>query len=236
MKFILYIYMASSICFFDSKTPDPSRFHDTSPRLTLSLNGFYPGAKVFIRFWEGNSAYAYPSDYALYVDAAGKLLTEIVLSQGAVSADALIYVDQSANGTLDAGDFGTYQAAISIDANAPFTYLDIPYAAGTLTAYNTLASIPSTGQKICMYMPGAKPAWNTALLSAIPKYPKMLNTSLTLLDWFPVSIISTTGIIQNVPVMTALGIGSFSEICVDDANSNGTYDSGETISSSVAVP
>lgn len=236
MRLILFMYTAGAICFYDSKTPDYSRIHDTRPRLTLSLTGFHPGSRAYVRYWEGTRAYAYPSDYALYIDAAGKLLSEIVLTQGVASADVLIYVDQSGNGILDAADFGTWQTALPIDTNSPYTYLNIAYSPGTLSAYNTTAALPSAGQKICMYNPAIKPAWNTALLSAIPKYPEMTNATLTMKDWFPVSIVTTGGITQKAPLISALGIGAYNETCVLDANGNGIYDSGDTVGSTIAVP
>jgi len=233
----LYVFLFSS-CLFDNTPPDPSKYNDTRPRLVLSLTGFTPGARVYLRHWESANAFTYPADYALYTDASGRLLTEIVLSYGVTSADVLVHVDQSANGALDAADFGAWVAGIAVNTTGVYTNVAIPYQAATLTTYTTATPLPVSGQKICIYMPAAKPPWSGSLARSMPQYPFHLkNSTLGLEDWFPVSVVSTAAVTRTFPAITALGAGGYSETCVGDSNSNGKYDEGETVvTSGVNVP
>jgi len=227
---VFYLLLTMISCNSDLFPPDPSKYNDTRPRLVITFTGFNPGSRVYLRHWEGSRAYTYSSSYALSIDGSGRLLTEIVLSSKMASADVLAYVDQSGNNVLDAADFGTYQTSISINTAGIYTYLKIPYQASTLTAFNSATPLPVSGQKICIYMPTSKPAWTSSLVSSMPEYPDMNGTTLSLSDWFPVSIVGTTGITQNFPAISALGAGAYNETCVLDANSNGRFDSGETLS------
>ncbi|MDH4262432.1 MAG: hypothetical protein OEV78_05230 [Spirochaetia bacterium] len=227
---LCFVFLVNTNCNSD-RVPNPSKLNDTRPRIVLSLSGFNPGSKTYIRFWEGNNAFTYPSNYALYIDASGRLLGEIVLSQNTTSADVLIYVDQSGNGILDVGDFGTYQS-IRVNTSDIYTNFNVPYQAATLTAFSSATPLPSAGQqKICIYMPTAKPAWSSALISSMPQYPfDLKDSTLVLSDWFPVSIVTSGGITQTFPKIAALGANAYNETCVLDANLNGKYDTGETLS------
>jgi hypothetical protein len=234
----LLILLISGACNSDTSPPDPSAYNDTRPRLVVSLTGFNPGSRVYLRHWEANTAFTYPSGYALYVDVSGHLLTEIVLSLNTTLADVLIYVDQSANGILDAADFGIYTSGIVINTSSIYTYVNVPYQAATLTAYSSTTGLPTLGQqKICIYMPAAKPSWSSSSAASMPEYPDMHGAIPNLSDWFPVSVVTSTGIAQTFPRITALGALAYNETCVLDANSNGKYDSGETVTvSGVNVP
>ena len=238
MKALLCLYFQVAICYYNNIPPDPSAINDTRPRLVLNLNGFNPGSRVYLRFWESNIAFSYPANYQLYIDASGRLQTEVVLSKNTTSADVLIYVDQTADGKLDTADFGTYQNGIVITTPSYsenlYTYLLVNYRGSTLSEYTSTAALPVTGQAVCVYMPSDKPSWDSSLVTSMPAFPVMTDAALTLSDWFPVSVLSTTGVTQRVPLITNLGTGGYNETCVYDTNSSGNYDSGEAVITTLA--
>jgi hypothetical protein len=216
MKLFIFLYFPFAICFFDAFPPDPSELYDIRPKLTLNLSGFAPQARAYVRYWDGSQAYAFPSSYALYIDAGGRLQTQLSLSPESLTADVLVYVDENKNDTFDDLDFGFYQAGIVIDSENIYTTLDITWQTGTLTTYVTTATFPISGQKICVYMPPGISAYETGLNEFLPDYPDFDDVALTASDWFPVSILSTTSVAQNVPLLASWMTPSINETCIQE--------------------
>jgi len=218
-------------CYYDNTPPTLSELNDSYPELRLSLSGFTPGAGLKLRIYTPKTRYTYPSEYTLYVNGNGGYAGVFYLPRGTTGFSFLLFIDTNNDGVVQAGEFFDYRLA-TIGTQSGFVEVAIPgSSAPVLTVYNSVAPLPASGQKVCIYDPVTESNWSSSVAANLPPFPQFDRPVTYLSDWFPVSVLLPGGISQN----TALASGSWNEVCVGDLNSNNLFDAGETVTVSPVV-
>ncbi len=216
-------------CYYDATPPLDSELNDIRPRVILRLSGFSPNAPVRIRYWDNQGAAAYPEKFRLFTDLQGGLLVSITAALGTTTLSFLLYVDENKNGVWDIADYGFFQNTLAITGD--FTETVVAYSANTLLAYSSLVGAPPSGTNVCIYSPSAMPAWSVSQRKNLPEYPAFDSETLFLDDWFPTGKVEQGG--ATAPAY--LPSGSYNETCIQDANLDNLFTSGESVSGPAPV-
>ena len=230
--FIFFAVIVFSVqCFFDAQPPGTDKLYDQRVQVVLHGSGFSAGARIFVRFHDARKSYAWPDSLNMVTDISGQFVVTISAAQGSSQVDYLLYVDQNYDNKWDNADFGLHRSVVV--NNQSRIIESIAYVPNTLRLYQRIETqLPASGKLTCVFMPSGEGVYNGEYSHQVPDFPVMTNplVKLSFYDWFPAADMDAANTVINYLVS-----GSYNESCIEDINSNGYYDTNETIRTAINI-